>query len=51
MLCVSDSVTDCVWRAIPQATERRRIRNQTDATMIVAGGVDGSFFTAKRALP
>ena len=29
-------VSDCVWLAIPQATERQRIGNQIDAAFIFA---------------
>ena len=37
MLGVADCILDCVWLAVPQATERQRIGNQIEAAMIFAG--------------
>jgi len=34
--CVVDCIADCIWFAVPQATERQGIRNETDAAMICA---------------
>ena len=33
---VADCVADCVWLAVPEATERQRIGNQIDAAFIFA---------------
>jgi hypothetical protein len=37
MLRIADSVADCVWLAIPQATEWQHVGNQIDAPTISAG--------------
>ena len=38
MLRVADSVRDCVWLAIPQATEWERIGDEIDAALVAARG-------------
>jgi hypothetical protein len=35
--CVADCIGDCVWLAVPQATESQHIGNQIEAAMIFAG--------------
>ncbi len=37
MLCVSDRISDSVWSAIQEPTERQNVRNQVNAAMIFAG--------------
>jgi hypothetical protein len=34
MLCVRDCIADCVWLAIPEATEGQHIGNQIEAAFI-----------------
>ena len=36
MLGVADCVADCIWLAVPQATEWQRIGNQIDAAFVFA---------------